>query len=241
MNGRKLIPGRPLPASEIPDYDIRRDTLEETLSLAFRKRLERLNEFVLASGETPEGNIFYPDHESVDVARPPTLDLAPARRNFWRATRFKRRLLEVGVNAGHSALLALSCNAKLEYYGVDLNEHSYTALCVGFLQREFPGRVKFFAGDSRQVLPRLVEGRAEYAFDLIHVDGGHTSEVAFSDVSNAIALAKGLPGRHLLVDDVHASWIFDIVCEFLARGDLTGETMFGDWEDSGRNLLARIG
>ena len=137
----------------------------------------------------------------------------------------------MGVNAGHSALLALSCNARLEYYGVDLNEHSYTPQCVEFLQREFPGRVKFFAGDSRQVLPRLVARRNEYAFDLIHVDGGHTSEVAFSDLSNAIALAKGLAGRHLLVDDVHASWIFDIVCEFVSRGDLTAETMFGDWED----------
>ena len=91
------------------------------------------------------------------------------------------------------------------------------------------------------MLPWLVARRNEYAFDLIHVDGGHTSEVAFSDVSNAIALAKGLAGRHLLVDDVHASWIFDIVCEFVSRGDLTAETMFGDWEDSGRNLLARMG
>ena len=53
MNGRKLIPGRQLPASEIPDYDIRRDTLEETLSTAFLERLETLNRFVLASGETP--------------------------------------------------------------------------------------------------------------------------------------------------------------------------------------------
>ena len=147
----------------------------------------------------------------------------------------------MGVNAGHSALLALSCNARLEYFGVDLNQHSYTSQCIGFLQREFPGRVKFFPGDLREVLPRLVAKRAEHAFDLIHVDGGHTSEVAFSDLSNAIALAKGFPGRHLLVDDVHASWIFDIVCEFVSRGDLTAETMFGDWEESGRNLLARMG
>ena len=50
MNGRKLIPGRPVPASEVPDYDIRRDTLEEALAATFLKRLETLNTFVLASG-----------------------------------------------------------------------------------------------------------------------------------------------------------------------------------------------
>jgi hypothetical protein len=47
-------------------------------------------------------------------------------------------------------------------------------------------------------------------------------------------------GRHLMIDDTHASWIFDIVCERVARGELTVETLFGDWEDEGRNLLARI-
>ena len=43
MNGRRLLPGKPQPASEIPDYGIERDTLDETLSGAFRERLQSLN------------------------------------------------------------------------------------------------------------------------------------------------------------------------------------------------------
>ena len=43
-----------------------------------------------------------------------------------------------------------------------------------------------------------------------------------------------------LLDDVHASWIFDVYCEFVSRGDLTTETFYGDWEEAGRNVLARI-
>ena len=43
-----------------------------------------------------------------------------------------------------------------------------------------------------------------------------------------------------MLDDVHASWIFDIYCEFVSQGDLTTETFFGDWEEAGRNVLARI-
>jgi hypothetical protein len=240
MNGRRLIPGRPLPPSEVPDYDVRRDTLEESLSPKFQARLRRLNEIVRASGETLEGNIFYPHEEAVEIARPPVEALAPARRNAWRAVRFKRRFLEVGVNAGHSALLALSCNAALVYYGVDLDEHAYTAPCVDYLQGEFPGRVHFFPGNSLDVLPALVARRAEFDFDLFHVDGGHTSAVCEADVANCIKLAEGGRGRHLMIDDTHASWIFDIVCAHVAGGDLTVETLFDDWEDAGRNLLARI-
>jgi hypothetical protein len=148
--------------------------------------------------------------------------------------------LEVGVNAGHSALLALSSSARLEYYGVDLMSHAYTAACVDFLKGEFPGRVHLFPGDSREVLPWLVNRRAELMFDIFSVDGGHTSEVCQSDMMNCIRMARGQRGRHLMLDDVHASWIFDIYCEFVAQGDLTTETFFGDWEEAGRNVLARI-
>jgi hypothetical protein len=240
MNGRKLIPGKLVPASEIPDYTIRRDTLDEVLSDAFRRRLERLNALVHHSGELIEGNVFYADRDERFVERPPSPDLAPARRNLWRAARFKERMLEVGVNAGHSALLALSCNPRLQYYGVDILTHTYAIECIDFLKGEFPGRVHLFPGDSREVLPWLAGRREELGFDLLHVDGGHTSEICLSDMTNCIRMAQGERGRHLLLDDVHASWIFDIYCEFVSRGDLTTETFFGDWEDAGRNVLARI-
>ena len=187
-----------------------------------------------------EGNIFYADLDDRDVDRPPDGALAPARRNAWRAVRFKERLLEVGVNAGHSALLALSSNPRLEYYGVDIMSHTYTAECVDFLKGEFPGRVHLFTGDSREVLPWLVSRRAELAFDIFHVDGGHTDDVARSDMANCIRIGAGQRGRHVLLDDVHASWIFDVYCEFVSRGDLTTETFFDDWENAGRNVLARI-
>ena len=240
MNGRRLIPGKPVPPSETPDYTIRRDTLDEVLSDAFQCRLHALNAIVARSGESLEGNIFYVDGERDYAGSAPTPGLAPARRNVWRAARFKTRMLEVGVNAGHSALLALSSSRGLQYYGVDIMSHAYTTECVDFLKGEFPGQVHLFPGDSREVLPWLVERAAELGFDLLCVDGGHTSEVCFSDVSNCIRMARGEKGRHLLLDDVHASWIFDIYCEFVARGHLTTETFYGDWEEAGRNVLARI-
>jgi hypothetical protein len=240
MNGRRLIPGKPLPPSDIPDYSIHRDTLDEIFADSFRQRLGRIAEIVKRSGEPLEGNLFYSDGDPDYLQRPPANELAPARRNVWRAVRFKSRLLEIGVNAGHSALLALSTNPRLEYYGVDIMSHAYTAECVDFLKGEFPGRVHLFPGDSREVLPWLVGRRAELTFDIFHVDGGHTSEICQSDMMNSILIARGQRGRHLMLDDVHASWIFDVYCEFLSLGDLTTETFFGDWEEAGRNVLARI-
>jgi hypothetical protein len=240
MNGRSRIPGKPLAPTEIPDYSLHRDTLDEIFAERFRLRLERIAGLVKRSGEPLEGNIFYADLTERYAGEPPDRGLAPARRNVWRAVRFKERLLEVGVNAGHSALLALSANPRLEYYGVDIMAHAYTAECVDFLKGEFPGRVHLFTGDSRDVLPWLVSRRAELAFDIFHVDGGHTDDVTRADMGNCIRIASGERGRHILLDDVHASWIFDVYCEFVSRGDLTTETFFGDWEEAGRNVLARI-
>jgi len=235
-----MLPGKELPPSEIRDYTINRDDLSEVYAEAFIRRLKALNAVVDQSGELLEGSIFYwrRDRASEDVA--PAADLAPARRNFWRATRFKKSLLEIGVNAGHSALLALSANPILVYHGVDLGSHQYVAPCVDYLTREFPGRVHYYKGDSREVLPYLATHRADLNFDIFHVDGGHTDEVCRADVSNCLRLARGGAGKHLLLDDIYGSWIFDVYCEFVSLGHLATETFFGDWEDINRNVLARI-
>lgn len=240
MTGRKLLAGKPIPPSEIPDYSISRPDSSEAFSARFMARLDALNRIVRQSGEILEGSAFYWDEDAEYDARAPAESLASTRRNLWRATRFKNSLLEIGVNAGHSALLALSGNPALTYYGVDINAHRYTADCVKYLTEQFPGRVHFFAGDSREVLPYLAAERRELEFDIFHVDGGHTSDNCRADVANCIRLADKRAGRHLVLDDIHASWIFDVYCEFVSMGCLVTETFFGDWEDDNRNVLARI-
>src|SRR5579883_529025 len=238
--GRTLIPGKPIPPEEIPDYTIKRDDRTEIFAPALMARLKALNGFVKATGERLEGGIFYWHGDDAYHDSPPAPDLAPARRNLWRSVRFKNSMLEIGVNAGHSALLALSANPRLTYTGVDLGVHKYTDECVRYLAAEFPGRVRYIQGDSRQVLPELAANRSEWSFDLYHVDGGHTDDVCRADVGNCVRLAEGRRGKHLLLDDVNASWIFDVYCEFVAQGRLATETFFGDWEDVNRNVLARI-
>lgn len=240
MPGRILLPGKPVPASEILDYSINRTDSSEIFSARFVSRLNALNEFVRASGEVIEGGIFYWDRDTRFFGNLPAADLAPARRNLWRSTRFKTSLLEIGVNAGHSALLCLSANERLIFHGVDIGEHTYTEPCIRFLMQEFPGRVHIHFGDSREVLPFLTTHRRDCDFDIFHVDGGHTTELCRTDISNCLRIANHGFGKHLLLDDINASWIFDVYCEFVSLGYLATETLFNDWEDVSRNVLARI-
>ena len=240
MAGRTLLPGKPISPAQIPDYSINRNGASEVFSNRFISRLEALNECVRDSGEVIEGGLFYWDRDSNFLGSMPATSLAPARRNLWRSVRFKTCLLEIGVNAGHSALLSLSANGNLVYHGVDIGQHKYTEPCVRVLMQEFPGRVNVHFGDSREVLPYFATHRRDLEFDLFHVDGGHTTELCRADISNCLRLAKSQIGRHLLLDDINASWIFDVFCEFVSLGYLATETFFGDWEDINRNVLARI-
>jgi len=240
MTGRMLLPGRPLKTHEVRDYQLDRADATEQFSTRFLERLARLNGLVRDSGETLEGGLFYWNEEAEFVGRPPDPTLAPARRNLWRASRFKRSMLEVGVNAAHGALLALSGNPDLTWTGVDICLHDYVEPCVAYLAQEFPGRVRFFRGDSREALPRIATHLPEWEFDLFHVDGGHTDELCRADISNCLRLARGGRGKHLVLDDINASWIFDVYCEYVSLGALATETLFADWEDVSRNVLARI-
>ena len=240
MTGRTLIPGRPLLPAEMRDYLVDRGTAAELFSDRFLARLDALNQIVRESGETLEGGLFYWDREADFAGRRPDVSLAPARRNLWRACRFKRTMLEVGVNAGHGALLCLSANPDLVWHGVDICVHGYVEPCVAYLAAEFPGRVSLSRGDSREALPRLATHRPELDFDLFHVDGGHTDELCRADIANCLRLAGGRRGKHLVLDDINASWIFDVYCEYVALGHLATETLFADWEDVSRNVLARV-
>ena len=181
----------------------------------FLERLAALNALVRESGETIEGGLFYWDQVAEFDDRAPDARLAPARRNLWRACRFKRSMLEVGVNAGHGALLCLSRQYRSR---LARRRHLRARLCRT-LRRLSRARVSrpraSLRGDSREVLPRLATHRPELDFDLFHVDGGHTDVLCRADVANCIRLARGGRGKHLVLDDINASWIFDVYCEYV--------------------------
>lgn len=144
------------------------------------RRLGELNAVIAGTGQPLVGNLFY-DHLQADyVESPPNPILKPKRDRFRRAIEGRRKLLEIGVNGGHSAFLALTSNPEIEFHGVDICEHAYVRPATDWLKREFPGRVFLYGGDCRVLLPRLA--RKGLRFDAFHIDGAKFTY--FEDIRN---------------------------------------------------------
>ena len=180
---------RPLKIADDGDED------ELESSQAWLEKLQELNAVVAAAGEPLFGNLFYDHLQEGYVGSAPNAILRHKRDRFQRAIKGRSRLLEVGVNGGHSAYLALTSNQGLEFCGVDVCEHAYVRPAVRWLQQSFPGRVFFHEGDSRDVLPTL--RRQGLRFDAFHIDGA--KENYASDLLNCQGMT--LPGGAVVVVD----------------------------------------
>jgi hypothetical protein len=161
--------------------------MTEAFTEQWLERLYELNGVIAATGERLAGNLFY-DHYQEDFA-----DTPPASFNSEKRARFRRacsegtRMLEVGLNGGHSAYLALTANPSLELHGVDIADHAYVRPVADWLAREFPGRFFFYEGGCLSVLPELA--KRGLRFDLFHIDGGkHTY---YRDVLNCHRMLEG--------------------------------------------------
>ena len=150
------------------------------------ERLYDLNSVIAAQNEPLVGNLFYGHLQEDYVASPPSAMLRAKRDRFRSATRGRRRLLEIGVNGGHSAFLALSENPELEFHGVDICDHSYVLPAVGWVEREFPGRVFFHRGNCLKVLPDLVASGLKC--DFFHIDGA--KDLYFDDMLNCSRMVR---------------------------------------------------
>lgn len=115
-----------------------------------------------------------------------------------------RNVMEIGFNSGFSTLLILLSNPLLKITCVDLGEHKYTIPCYEKLKETFGDRMNIILGDSTQTLRYITN-----TYDLIHIDGGHSTYVAESDIINSYRLSG--PGTILIMDDydfgnLHCLW-----------------------------------
>lgn len=178
--------------------------------------LRKLNTLVHGVGERIEGNLCYFHLAPSFVFAPPDPRRGVRRENFLRALVGRKRALELGFNAGHSALLALF-HSPIDYTALDIALHRYTEPAAAHLAREFPGRFRFLKMDTTQ----LYERRNELdfgSFDLVHIDGGHGDGVYANDVLTILHLCQ--VGTHVLVDDVYASGIASITNRLVSEGYL---------------------
>jgi len=114
------------------------------------------------------------------------------------------KVMEIGFNSGFSTLLMLVTNPNIHITCLDLGEHAYKIPCYQKIKETFGNRINIIIGDSRKTLQNMNNN-----YDLIHIDGGHSTEVAESDIINSYRLSKN--GTILIMDDydfvnLHKLW-----------------------------------
>jgi len=133
-------------------------------------------------GELLEGNIFMLHHTSnytnVFLNKSKNISNLVLNKNI-------KNVMEIGFNSGFSTLLMLISNPNIHISCFDLGEHKYTIPCYEKLKETFGDRINITIGDSTKTLQNINDN-----YDLIHIDGGHSTEVADSDIINSYRLSK---------------------------------------------------
>ena len=123
-----------------------------------------------------------------------------------------KSIMEIGFNAGHSALLFLAITPpETKVVSFDLGEYAYVFAAKRYIDSVFPGRHTLVTGDSTVTIPKYEEQVAHrmknpqtappLRFDFIFIDGGHQTDIPMKDIMNSQRLASG---EHtvIAVDDI---------------------------------------
>ncbi len=133
---------------------------------------QKLKEIVVDLNELPEGNVLYKDK---------TFEIHtynwPIHINLMTVAKKCNKILEVGFNMGHSALMMLIANPECSIDCIDICEHKYTEKCFEYLKSVFSNRIRLHKGSSHKCL-------REYSgplVNMLHIDGCHDFNVANID------------------------------------------------------------
>jgi hypothetical protein len=152
-------------------------------------------------GELLEGNIFMlhntTDYTDIFLGKTKNISNVVLNTNI-------KTVMEIGFNAGFSTLLMLLSNPHIKITCLDLGDHLYALPCYVKLKETFGDRLNLIIGDSAVTLPRI-----NTIYDLIHIDGAHTTSIAESDIVHSYRLSK--TGTILIMDDydfpnLHQLW-----------------------------------
>jgi len=168
-------------------------------------KFELLDEIVKQSGELIEGDCTHQHHNI--LIKPE--ELKPKQLNIISAAIKATEALEIGFNAGHSALLMLLANPNLKLKCFDTCEHKYTKKCYYYLKLLFGSRIEMIVGNSTTTIPAYHTDHPSSTYDLIHIDGSHALADAEADLMNCYPLLNLL--GTLIWDDVQCEHLNNLI------------------------------
>jgi predicted O-methyltransferase YrrM len=121
-----------------------------------------------------------------------------------------RNYLEIGVRRGRSLSIVADQCPSCQIYGFDMWMQDYAGMPnpgPEFVEEElrncgFNGELTLISGDSHETVPEFFRANPGIEFDLINVDGDHSSEGAKLDLTDVIP-HLGIGGVLLLDDITH--------------------------------------
>lgn len=186
----------------------------------YSKICDDLKELIEKTEEPLEGNCVY-RHLSFDQWDV----LLNKRINYQKAVKEKKFICEIGFNAGHSVLAMILANPNAHYVLFDLGTHAYARPCFEHLKKIFPQTtMEIFWGDSRETLVNYHNEHPEVVFDLMHIDGGHRSEVYAVDWKNSLDATSS--GSLIIFDDTDSAKINVFIDKEIEKGIVSESTAF---------------
>lgn len=172
------------------------------------KRLEEICVETIGSTRV-EGNCFC---ENMNITNRPQ-ELIAKQMNLYSLAMNASKIMEIGFNAGHSALLFLLANPNSHLVCFDICQHPYTIKCFNYLKSIFGNRLDLVIGDSTMTIPEYKEKHPEMIFDVCHLDGSHDVEIARKDFENLYSMVRDV----IIFDDTHDTILSGLLDEYIQK------------------------
>jgi hypothetical protein len=178
----------------------------------YKDTLEELNKCIKSFGVPIYGNLFYKLNKISKMAD----ILIEKRMDFCDFALNSDCIVEIGFNAGHSALLGLTANQDIIYRSVDVGQ-PYSEACYNILKSVFGDRISLTIGDSLDVIPTIKEIYPEIEGKKVgwFIDGDHSYEYCKQDLDNVLVFAKD--DDLIFIDDTNQEQLAKLINEYLSN------------------------
>jgi predicted O-methyltransferase YrrM len=138
-------------------------------------------------------------------------------------------VLEIGFNAGFSALLIMMSHLEMKLTCIDINLHNYVVSCYNTLKKDY-SNLNLILESSHIALQKLINKNLTY--DLIHIDGDHSLLGATNDLNLCIKLSK--KGTIIIFDDTNINYLNEL-CNSLISKKIVRDYIFNKIEGTKYN------
>lgn len=180
--------------------------------------IEKIVRDSLSQGEMFEGNCFYYHNTFITDE-----SFFPKHLNIMQVSKTGNNIVEIGFNAGHSALLMLAANKNAHIHAFDICYHPYTKPCIEYLNSQYNNRITLHEGNSHITLKDFVDTNPSYKFDVLHVDGNH--EYCHTNIDFFLSKRMSRPGAYCIYDDTGIQYIDFLWKGYIRDGHITESIM----------------